>query len=267
MTLPYYRLYYFNTSAPLERIAILASESPLDTAKVLRAISSWRARKLAELQFITISCTVLAAAVIGSFSWTTIEEAYWLTHGFWHSSLIFSVLGILLSASEVTVLHLLGPLRCTGKESRDYETAKKYYPLLLSPNYRIRTFTPRMKMIFTWQAPLMFMSYSVCGFIVGLTVLVCTPFIRDSHSWTTSHNIAIMYLTVLTCAGTTFVFCSFWVYHYVHLDLDADGTGDLDYIDNDGSFGLGTVLTPFTEEVSPGGPSSLKLGRRHTNLS
>ena len=59
MTLPYYRLYYFNTTAPLERIALLASGSPLDTAKVLRAISSWRARKLAELQFITISVRLL----------------------------------------------------------------------------------------------------------------------------------------------------------------------------------------------------------------
>jgi hypothetical protein len=59
MTLPYYRLYYFNTTAPLERIALLASESPLDTAKVLRAISSWRARKLTELQFITISVRLL----------------------------------------------------------------------------------------------------------------------------------------------------------------------------------------------------------------
>ncbi|KAF9700007.1 hypothetical protein EKO04_001392 [Ascochyta lentis] len=267
MTLPYYRLYYFNTAAPLEQIATLASESPLNTAKVLRAISSWRTRKLSELQFITISCTILAAAVIGSFSWTTIEEAYWLTHGFWHSSLIFSVLGILLSASEVTVLHLLGPLRRTGKESRDYDTAKKYYPLLLSPNHRTGTYMPRAKMVFTWQTPLMFMSYSVCGFLVGLTVLVCTPLIQEGHSWSAGHNIAIMYLTVLAGAGTTFVFCSFWVYHYVQLDLDADGTGDFNYSENDDSLGLGVMLTPFTEEVTGGGPSSLKMGRRHTSLS
>lgn len=137
----------------------------------------------------SLQCTVLAAAVIGSFSWTTIEEAYWLTHGFWHSSLIFSVLGILLSASEVTVLHQLGPLLCTGKQSRDYETLKKYYPLLMAPSQRGDTFSPRLKMIFTWQAPLMFMSYSVCAFLVGLTVLVCTPLIRDRHNWTAGHSV------------------------------------------------------------------------------
>ncbi|KAF1930022.1 uncharacterized protein M421DRAFT_383171 [Didymella exigua CBS 183.55] len=285
MTLPYYRLYYFNTSAPLARIAALASEQPLDTAKVMKAISSWRVRKLTELQFITIAvspaptkqarckirltpqCTVLAAAVIGSFSWTIIEDAYWLTHGFWHSSLIFSVLGILLSASEVTVLHLLGPLRHTGQFNRDEQTARKYYPLLLSPSVEIGQFTPRLKMIFTWQAPLMFMSYSVCGFLVGLTVLVCTPLLREDHTWTVGHNIAIMYLTVFVGAGTTFVFCSFWVYHYVQLDLDAGDTGSHNNDDVDGGVGLEVMLTPFSGEVrgATGGSSGLKMDRRYTS--
>jgi hypothetical protein len=71
MTLPYYRLYYFNTVAPIERIATLASQSPLDTRKVLRAIASWRARKLAELQFITISVRqlpLLQLADVNNFS-------------------------------------------------------------------------------------------------------------------------------------------------------------------------------------------------------
>ena len=138
----------------------------------------------------TTQCTVLAAAVIGSFSWTTIEEAYWLTHGFWHSSLIFSVLGILLSASEVTVLHLLGPLPHTGQFKRDVKTAEKYYPLMLSPKQEPGKYASRTKMVFTWQAPLMFMSYSVCAFLVGLTVLVCTPLIREGHHWTIGHNVS-----------------------------------------------------------------------------
>jgi hypothetical protein len=54
-TLPYYRLYHFNTIEPLEKIAKLASQTPTDSKKLLRAISSWRSRKLSELQFITIS--------------------------------------------------------------------------------------------------------------------------------------------------------------------------------------------------------------------
>ncbi|KAH6633379.1 hypothetical protein C7974DRAFT_170392 [Boeremia exigua] len=220
-TLPYYRLYQFNTIRPIEKIAEFASEQPPDSTKIAQALATWRGRKLAELQFITIACTVLAAAVIGSFSWTTIEEAHWLTHGFWHSSLIFSVLGILLCASEVTVLHLLGPVETRPKhhERSDFE---KYKPLLLSRSNNLREphFIPRRKMVFTWQGPLMFMSYSVCTFLAGLTVLVCTPLIHGGAGWTAGHSIAVMYLTVFAGAGAIFVFCSFWVYHYVELELE-----------------------------------------------
>jgi hypothetical protein len=75
-----------------------------------------------------------------------------------------------------------------------------------------------------------------------------------------------MYLTVFASAGTAFVFCSFWVYHYVKLDLDADGTGD--YGDFDSSTGVGTGLTlvPFTVEVPGEAPSDLKIGRRQTTI-
>lgn len=138
-------------------------------------------------------CTVLAAAVIGSFSWTTIEEAYWLTHGFWHGSLVFSVLGILLCASEVTVIHLLGPVETRSKfhDEGDFE---KYRPLLLScsKDSQEPRFVPRKKMVFTWQGPLMFMSYSVCAFLAGLTVLVCTPLIRGGPGWTAGHSVSLM---------------------------------------------------------------------------
>lgn len=36
-----------------------------------------------------------------------------------------------------------------------------------------------------------------------------------------SLQIAIVYLGVLGLAGFTFVFTSFWVYHYIDLDQDA----------------------------------------------
>lgn len=54
-TLPYYRLYHFNTIDPLRKIAELASDSPTNCKNLLKAIALWRARKLSELQFITIS--------------------------------------------------------------------------------------------------------------------------------------------------------------------------------------------------------------------
>ncbi|KAF2866965.1 hypothetical protein BDV95DRAFT_648059, partial [Massariosphaeria phaeospora] len=172
--------------------------------------------------------------VIGAFSWTTIEEAHWLTHGLWHSSLVLSILGILLSASQVTVLHILGPIPMqtppsTANPSRPQtsqasRTFHRYQPLLLSKGSS--AWMPRRKMVFTWQAPMMFTAYSVCAFLVGLTVLVCTPLMRlEEDGWGDGCSIAVMYLTVSVVAGTSFVFCSFWVYHYVDLDFDAQEDG------------------------------------------
>jgi hypothetical protein len=119
------------------------------------------------------------------------EEAYWLTHGFWHSSLILAILGILLSASEVTVLHILGPLRPHRTDSASNDAFNRYKPLLLSQECNdAQIYTPRWKMVFTWQGPLMFMSYSVCTFLAGLTILVCTPFIREGGKWSEGHSVS-----------------------------------------------------------------------------
>lgn len=60
-TLPYYRLYQFNTTRPIERIAAMASEPVPDSTKIAHALATWRGRKLAELQFITIAVSKLHA--------------------------------------------------------------------------------------------------------------------------------------------------------------------------------------------------------------
>lgn len=209
---------------------------------------------------------MLAAAVIGAFSWTTIEEAHWLTHGFWHCSLVFSVLGILLSASEITALHLLGTIDRNCKPQESERIARKYFPLLLSPtNDANQSYVVRKKMVFTWQSPLMFMSYSVCTFLSGLTLLVCTPLIRHGSHWTTGHNvsdftlfritkadtskIAVMYLTVFAGAGVAFIFCSFWVYHYVELDFDLlSGDGQQRTPSRQSELpALGDIIFPFSD--------------------
>lgn len=67
-------------------------------------------------------------------------------------------------------------------------------------------------------------------------------------------KIAVIYLTVFALAGTLFVFCSFWVYHYVESDVDGEEDVDSDdaYNERDrNQLGLGNMLIPFGE----GGPS------------
>ena len=100
-------------------------------------------------------------------------------------------------------------------------------------------------MIFTWQCPIMFLSYSVLFFLAGLTILVCTPLIMG-HSWDAGYSVsdvipiriipvqfalltrlevAMVYLATTAVAGGVFMFCSFWIYHYVDLE---HGYGDMD---------------------------------------
>jgi hypothetical protein len=49
-------------------------------------------------------------------------------------------------------------------------------------------------MVFTWQCPVMFMSYSVCLFLLGLTMLVITPLIRyREQGWSGESTVSNTY--------------------------------------------------------------------------
>lgn len=121
-----------------------------------------------------------------------------------------------------------------------------------------------MKMVFTWQCPMMFMAYSVCAFLAGLTILVCTPLIRREGAWNAGCNvrpllllllematkcaqIAVMYLTVSAIAGTMFVFCSYWVYYYV--DLDFETTGEEEELEDE-NVRTGYELSAYRSDVA-----------------
>ena len=123
-------------------------------------------------------------------------------------------------------------------------------------------------MICTWWGRLMFMSYSVRAFLGGLTILVCTPFIQNSGSWSAGHNVktpvfdllwlinwyrfATIYLTIFIAGLTAFVFCSYWVYHYGDLVLDIDGYEEQD---RDIPFGSNSFEWPRKEQHIGRAPS------------
>ncbi|KAK4224828.1 hypothetical protein QBC38DRAFT_370112, partial [Podospora fimiseda] len=69
----------------------------------------------------------------------------------------------------------------------------------------------RWNMIFTWQAPMMLMAYSITAFIIGLTVYITTPLYDGGR------QAAIVYLVACGLAGLVFVWCSFWAYKFVDL--------------------------------------------------
>ncbi|KAL8370124.1 hypothetical protein RB595_000482 [Gaeumannomyces hyphopodioides] len=110
VTLPYYRFYRQNTLLPIQRLAkaLRKRENPLD---VSRKLQLWRERKLSEAQFVQVSGTLLAAAVIGCFSWPLDNDIrafpHWLGPGAWYSSLVLSLCAVLLSSSQSFIFSTL----------------------------------------------------------------------------------------------------------------------------------------------------------------
>lgn len=125
------------------------------------------------------------------------DTAYWLTRACWYLTLLLAILGILLSAQQVTVLNFLGEIPDFDEENAE-AIVDHYLPLLVTgarhqanqPEAQSRkiysgTSTPNKRMVFVWQCPIMFMSYSASLFLLGLTILVITPLIRLSENgWT-----------------------------------------------------------------------------------
>lgn len=181
--------------------------------------------------------------MIGSFSWNAVQDAYWLTSALWYSSLVLSILAFIQSAQEVAVLQLLGqPPTLADSTSKNRSDIQHYLPLMLSrvpqqglnaecldDRDRIGKWRPRWKMVFTWQCPMMFLAYSTLFFFAGLTIFVCTPLIRG-YSWNTGANVAMFYLATLAIAGGTFIFTSFWIYHYVDLEHEFGDMNELETI-------------------------------------
>jgi hypothetical protein len=60
---------------------------------------------------------------------------------------------------------------------------------------------------------------------LGITQVITHGY---SDSFANTDQIATMYLTVFIGGLTAFVFCSYWVYHYVDLEDDTDDGDDYD---------------------------------------
>lgn len=171
---------------------------------------------------------------------------------------MLSILGLLLSTQQIAVLHLLGADDAHGEPSSDKMDVARYLPLMLTEVRRhhsptgsrrevveMKAWRPRWKMVFTWQCPIMFMSYAVSFYLAGLAIYVCTPLIRG-HGWNAGSNVsllslvlldrvhfpawnillmlqetAVLFLTIFAVAGGVFMFCSFWIYHYVDLEYES----------------------------------------------
>ena len=107
----------------------------------------------------------------------------------------------------MAVLQLLGkpPLQAHRGAYSVKEDVRRFLPLMLGEvrargsltdsardeGDLIGEWRPRWKMMFIWQCPAMFMSYSICFFMAGLTIFVCTPLIRRDR-WSTGSDVGLL---------------------------------------------------------------------------
>ncbi|EGZ69754.1 hypothetical protein NEUTE2DRAFT_116509 [Neurospora tetrasperma FGSC 2509] len=79
-TLPYQRLYIYNTVRPaqeIEEVANLDTEVAENRKAQLVAIAAWRTGKRDELSFMAVAAAVMTAIITGSFSWDIVKTSHW----------------------------------------------------------------------------------------------------------------------------------------------------------------------------------------------
>ena len=100
------------------------------------------------------------------------------------------------------MLHLLDADVAYGEPGATKMDVSRFLPLMVTEEPQhliltemqrdgrsIRKCRPRWKMVFIWQCPIMFMAYSVCLYLVGLLIYVCTPLIRG-NGWNSGSNVS-----------------------------------------------------------------------------
>ena len=147
-------------------------------------------------------CVTITAVITASFSWNTVASAHWTAPGFWYASLTFSICGILLAAQQVAAFSLLGPFPENPSADGARKAILRYLPHMLrktsmqvshnearNPEYDLGEWTVRWKMVFTWQVPMMFMAYSFLCYILGLTIMACSPLLQR-QPWGPESNVS-----------------------------------------------------------------------------
>ncbi|KAI8944661.1 hypothetical protein F4801DRAFT_594789 [Xylaria longipes] len=199
ITSPYYRFFNQNTLVPIKSVEKLISMGR-SKEEVHHILANWQDRKLFELQFVQVAGTLLSGAAIGCFSWNVRDEEHWLGPASWYCCLVLSLFAILSSSTEALsmICYTENYPREVGSfaSTNDSEKGKTADP----PPVRCHI---RWNMVFTWQAPIMLLSYGVIAFLVGISG---------------GKPAAIFYLGTLVVSGAVFVWSSFWAYKFVSLD-------------------------------------------------
>lgn len=76
---------------------------------------------------------------------------------------------------------------------------------------------------FVWQCSIMLIAYSTVFYMVGLSVVVCTP-VLENRKWDSASYMAVVYIVSLGLSVVLFGFCSYGAYDYIYDGDNADRT-------------------------------------------
>lgn len=130
-----------------------------------------------------------AAGVLAVFSWTDVQDAFWLAKLFWHTSLWLSLFA-LISTAPKRVLDNFPELKETQRgisedlgKVPEKEIAKILKVLLTRHESNKDLQIPDKRIIWALQSPTMMMSYAWLFFLLGYGLYLITPLL-DGGLWT-----------------------------------------------------------------------------------
>ncbi|KAH7325558.1 hypothetical protein B0I35DRAFT_404934 [Stachybotrys elegans] len=144
-----------------------------------RLLYEFRSRKVEESTFVRNAAAISAAAVIGVFSWPSVEQSFWLAKMFWHWSLIASFFSLVSSVQQRLLREFPQDVPTPSALDDVYtqQVMKACMSLVLSCNRMDDQgrYQASLQMIWIWQSSTMLMSYAWLLFFLGYALHILSP--------------------------------------------------------------------------------------------
>lgn len=132
-----------------------------------------------------VQASFCAGATLATISWSKVPNAIWVADALWFSSLICSIWAIITSIQMKSILDDLPNKDELNSNLPEAELQRTRRVIL---RYKKNPGLNHWVMLYIWQFPSQTMSYAWCTFLSGLSVYVCTPFIRR-EAWSNQHKV------------------------------------------------------------------------------
>lgn len=151
--------------------------------------------------------------MVSSLQWPSLSRAHWLVTAVWYGSLVLALFAVILAFHlslliayydihldrDGAIYNLLKGKATLDKDSRGSQEEDN----VEHPGNRA--------VMFVLQIPILLFSYAVLAFLSGLALLAIQPLWAES-GWGNDSKVAMVFLTVLALAASTFSAVSFFVY-------------------------------------------------------